>query len=257
MALMLIAAHPTAAQDSPALPSAIVDAVWSAAQAALPYPAATAEDLPEDGRPEALWVVRRRDGSDGLIAEVLANPLNPDNQRRAEKAMAAIQEAVTRAERRAQAEYERTIAAGARSAPTGELTGISLDDEGVAGERADWEARLTIEARLEHASSDRRVPGPGPLETQTIGGGVVVSAAAAEYEDETSDARVRRYRPAEARLYFGIKPSVRKLPGDTGHAIDLAGTARGVAVTLRGNSSLIKEVLTKSDWSRVVSVTPQ
>ncbi|MFN2445637.1 MAG: hypothetical protein ABR606_08670 [Vicinamibacterales bacterium] len=231
------------------LPATLTKAIWAALAPALPYPAATSADLPDTGDADPLWLLRRFDGESGRIAEVLANPLNPENQERAEQAMAAIQEAVTRAERRAQAEYERTIRERAHSRADREIRGISLDDEGVAGERADWEARLTIEAhvgRIPHWT----VEGQASPHTRAISAATIVSVGSGEYDEGTGDVRRRRYRPAEARVYFALTPSVTKSGGGE-YVVQAAAVdaEHAVAIALRGNASLLEDVLAKSNWT--------
>lgn len=250
IAALLLASQSVRAQDDVILPSALADAVWQAVTPALAYPAATDEDLPADGASAPLWIVRRLDGAGGHVAEVIANPLNRENQARAEQAMAMIQAAVTRAEREAQAEYER-ILSGTSQAGSRELKGVSLDDEGVAGERFDWEARLAIDASSGVARTDWRIPGPVTMATSTVAGGTAVSSDAGEYEEIAAEGRRLRYRAAETRLYFGLQPSVRVEGHDRIVSVrpDVAG--HGVVVTLRGNEALLTELLTTGDWTRV------
>lgn len=233
-ALVSLALGPSVTQESQRLPDAIADALWTAVQPALPYPAAKDDDTPVDGRPDALWLVRRLDGVDGRVFEVIANPLNEENQSRAAKAMAEIQAAVAEAERRAQAEYERSIGTTSRQRPTRDLVGISLDDEGAAGQRADWEAKLVVEVRVGPGLGEWHPSGPGMPEISSVAGATAFSVTETEYDETVGGERRRRYRPAESRLRF----------------------ANGVEVTVRGNAALLRHVLAKSDWSRVAALAP-
>jgi hypothetical protein len=246
------------AQPGPAWP-AVADAVWAAVRPALPYPPAAADDQPENGSAGPLWVVRRpRD--DPAVAEVVANILNVENQARAEQAMAAIQQAVTAAELRAQTEFERLQA---RRSGSAEMRGISLDDEGVAGERADWDARLIIEARDRDDEYEFSLPGDvaPTLPAGPAGVALLVVAEPAEYE-EIVDSGVtrRRYRPAEARLYVGglSTPVVERR--ENGYRVRVGAAvmpSRGpgsVEVFLRGNRDLVRQVIDKADWMQVAAL---
>jgi hypothetical protein len=132
------------------------------------------------------------------------------------------------------------------------MKGISLDDEGVAGERADWDAKLVIGTFAGDVPSWRAV-GVTSAVTAAVPGGTLVFVDDGEYDEGAGDDRRRRYRPAEARVYFGLKPVGTKA-GESGYTVDVEKTdqARGLVVTLRGNAALVKDVLTKADWTRVV-----
>jgi hypothetical protein len=237
--------------------SALADAVWAAIAPALPYPPAADDDQPENGSAEPLWAVRRLREAPA-VGEVVANPLNAENQARAARAMSEILEAVADAERRAQLEFERLQAR--RSG--GEMQGISLADEGVAGERADWDAKLTVEARAGGREYEFTVPGDAPAASPPPAGvAALIVARPGEY-DETQEAgaRRRRYRPAEAWVYIGraAKP-----------VIERAGSANRVRVTradvgpsapailevrLRGNEGLVRQVIDKASWTSLAAV---
>lgn len=257
---LLIAARVVALEGVQQEVDPLNEALWTAVQPALPYPAAQDDDTPVNGKAEPRWVVRRFGGHDGPLIEVVANPLNPENQARAERAMREIQKSVAEAERRAQAEYERALGTTSRQVPARELSGISLDDEGVAGDRADWDAKLVIALRTNAERYEWRLDGSGSLSTRPLAGGAIAAfAEAAEYEQPGGLGR--RYRPAEARVYVGEKSWTLLGPSETpmqGRGVEVRSAApeRALEVTLRGNSELLKEVLAKSDWSGLARLVP-
>jgi hypothetical protein len=237
----------------------VADAVWAAVRPALPYPPAAADDQPEDGSAGPQWVVRRV-RADPAVAEVVANILNVDNQARAEQAMVAIQQAVRAAELRAQTEFER-LQAG-RSGGSAEMRGISLDDEGVAGERADWDARLIIEARHRDDEYEFSLPGDvaPTLPAGPAGVALLVVAEPAEYEATVdSGGTRRRYRPAEARLYVGrlSTPVVERRENGYRVRVGAVMPSRGpgsLEVVLRGNRDLVRQVIDKAAWVHVAAL---
>ncbi len=241
----------------PSVPVGLADAVWAAISPALPYPAAAADDQPENGRAEPEWAVRRLH-EEPAVAEVVANPLNAENQARAARAMTAILEAVAAAERRAQEEFERLQSR--RSRENAEMRGISLADEGVAGERADWNARLIVETRASAGPYEFSMPGDlaPALIAAPAGVAALVVAKPTEY-DETAEneARRRRYRPAEARVYIGRVSIPRIERSENAHQVrvtrdaSFAGQSASVEVRLRGNEELVRQVIEKADWTRI------
>lgn len=261
LALAVVASGAT---QAPASDEALREAVWAAVQPALPYPAATSDDMPVDGRPDARWLVRPADGVAGSdparpasplrVTDVVANPLNRENQARALQAMADIQSAVTAAERKAQAEFERTLGTTSRREPTRELSGISLDDEGVAGERADWEARLIVEARRGLARYEWPIAGSGSPTIAAVPNAASVSIGADEYDDAEGPDRRRRFRPAETRLFFGTSVPTVKSSGHGATVLVDGAAPDSVEVILRGHADLVKQVTEKADWSRVAAL---
>jgi hypothetical protein len=227
------------------------DRVWVAVQPALPFPLASEDHVPIDGSTTARWIVRRARSDEGdLVAEVLANPLNEEAQGKAAQDMAAIQQEVFAAERRAQEEFERARETARRTGEAVSIHGVTLDDEGVAGDRADAEERMTIEVeegRAEHSVRVDAVEAPSLRAMQGADGWIVLFPA--RELAGTSNSR-GRYLPAEAIVYPGAaKPAVSK-EAERVFAVRATGD-RVVAVTLRGNDDLIDQVLTRTDWSRL------
>jgi hypothetical protein len=132
------------------------------------------------------------------------------------------------------------------------LQGISLDDEGVAGDRADADERMTIEIETGRAEHVARIEAAdAPLLSDTARGAAwLVKTAAREIRRE-GELRPQ-YFPAQAIVYFSsAKPAISQTaPG--------VYTARAtgdnvIAVILRGNGELIDRVIAQADWSRVTS----
>src|SRR5215218_1509796 len=87
-----------------------IDALVAALRAVLPFPAAAADGAtPLAGGADHKWfIVWPSDPGDSTVI-VKANPLHPDTQKAGATAEGPIQEAVVRAERKAQAAYERAV----------------------------------------------------------------------------------------------------------------------------------------------------
>lgn len=239
------------------------DAVWNAVRPALPFPAATERNEPADGSDSARWIVRRAAADEGtLVAEVLANPFNRETQALAVQDMAAIQQEVVAAERRAQVEFDRALSDVRESGRPVTVRGVSLNDEGMAGDRADAESRVTIEVetgRAEHVTRIDGVDAPtirahadGVTWTANVPPRTVDSAASA-------DGARAHYYPAQAIVYVGAaKPAVTQ---SAPHVFSVRTTPRDatgavIAVIVRGNRDVVDEVLAKADWSRIASRNP-
>jgi hypothetical protein len=230
-----------------------LDALVEVLRPVLPYPVADANgDLPAGGGAQAPWFVIWPAAGDPRVI-VRANPLHPDTQRAGAEAMRGIQEAVIAAERKAQASYERALEEIRRKGTvSSDLTEISLDDEGVAGERIDAELELTVAIDDAPASFEIGTATEPTVSDATAGPSYVVHIPANPYRDTTADGVRARFRPAEARLFFGLtaRPTV------TGRGADRFSVGiqpnRGLwAVTIRGNETLLKHLLANSDWTRL------
>src|SRR5262245_58161285 len=113
-----------------------IDALAAAVRPALPFPAATSDgELPADQSAIAKWFVIWPSTADDTRIIVKANPLHPDTQKAGAEAMNRINAAVAAAERRAQAAYDKALEELRRTGKGGDIESITLDDEGVAGER--------------------------------------------------------------------------------------------------------------------------
>jgi hypothetical protein len=230
-----------------------LDALIAALRPVLPFPAADADGaLPADNSAQPKWfVVWPTDPGDPLIV-VKANPLNPEVQKAGAEAMTRINAAVAIAERKAQAAYDKVIEQLRRTGTGSDVESITLDDEGVAGERIDAELELSIE--LQPAASFAVASGEGPVIAAGTKGPTWVLTIPANTYRSGSDADAREhFRAAEARLYFGAlaKPTVARKGDEPLFDVTVATTTNAYAVVVRGNESLLKQVVTGTDWSKL------
>jgi hypothetical protein len=122
-----------------------IEALVAAVRPALPYPAASSDgELPANETASARWFVVWPDGPDETSIVVKANPLHRETQKAGVEAMEQINAAVVAAERRAQEAYDKAMEQLRRTGKGSELEVITLDDEGIAGERIDAELEVVI-----------------------------------------------------------------------------------------------------------------
>lgn len=248
------------AQSSPGVPENIRLAVRDVIAAVLPFPAAGDDGTPLDGSAAPRWLVQPAEADAApLILTFIANPLNAATQDHAARDMAEIQRAVLAAERRAQAEYDSRVATRDRVARRAPMTGVSLDDEGAAGEKADWRAQMIVEVKWAGPEGAFDVSGPdGPrVAADASGAPVLVHIAEREYQADSDHETTTRFRPEEARLFFGLAevPTVREVAPAV-HQVVLGRRGPGqpstvLEVTLRGNATLVETVLAQATWTRV------
>ncbi len=230
-----------------------LDALVTALRPVLSFPAASADGaLPADNGAQSKWfVVWPTDPGDTLIL-IKANPLNPEVQKTAAEAMNRINAAVAVAERKAQAAYDKALEELRRTGGGSDIESITLDDEGVAGERIDAELELSIE--LQPAASFAIASGEPPVVTTgAMGPAWVVAIPAHTYRvGPKADSR-EHFRAAEARLYFGAfaKPTVARKGDEALFNVTMAAPAGAYAVVVRGNEALLKQVVTTTDWSKL------
>lgn len=245
------------AADAPQV-SAQMDALVAAVRPALPFPAADANgELPAQGGAETKWFVVWPTESDGRLIQVKANPLHPDTQRASAAAMVRIQEVVEAAERKAQAAYDRALEEVKRSGKAPDLDGVTLEDEGIAGERIDAELALTIAL---DASPSFEI-GSSVAPTTTPGSNGVTWTIATEantYRVGSGGGMREHFRPAETRLIFGTtaRPAVRRRGADHHFVVAVAPGARVFSVVLRGNEALLREVVTRANWGLLARTRP-
>jgi hypothetical protein len=241
-----------AAMSSMTQPAARVQAMVEVLRPLLPYPQSTpAGDLPFDNSASSRWfVVWPADAGDARVI-VRANPLHPDVQQASAAAMEDINKAVAAAERRARESYERALERLRKTGKGGELDAISLDDEGVAGQRIDAELEVTID--LGAAEAVQLVSGERPIiSTGTRGPAWVIRVPANTYHVESGGERREQFRAEEARLYFGVSaaPSLREV-APTRYDVALTAGSDAFAVVIRGNAALVSALAT-ADWSSLV-----
>jgi hypothetical protein len=238
------------------LPSAQppVSKLVEALRPALPYPEGDEAGMqPATGGDAHRWFVIWPAADDDPRVIVRANPLHPETQRAVAEAEAAIQRAVAAAERRAQAAYDRALDEFRRTGKGSSIESITLDDEGVAGQRIDADLELTI--ALVPLSTLQVQSGIAPTVAAGTGGASwLVRIPANEYLEGDGAARRTVFHAAEAYLAFGepSRPDVSRLDDRPLHAVTWAHGSSGFLVVLRGNASLLDEVLTTANWSRLV-----
>jgi hypothetical protein len=217
----------------------------------LPYPGATRDgDLPEDNSAASRWFVIWPSSADETQVIVRANPLHPEVQAASAKAMAEINAAVAAAERRAQASYDRALEQLRRTGRSTELENVTLDDEGVAGERIDAELEVTIE--LSDAAPFDIATGVAPKVGEGGNGPTwIVEVAPNTYRPSSGDDRREHFRAAEAHLYFGLSepPQVTRYADEARYRVTVPGRSEAFVVTLRGNTELVTMLLTTVDWA--------
>jgi hypothetical protein len=165
--------------------------------------------------------------------------------------MEQINESVVAAERRAQEAYDRALDELRRTGQASSLEAVTLDDEGVAGERIDAELEVVVE--WEPATSFELTSGQAPTVTAGAGGpSWVLTVPAHIYRAEEPGAR-ERFRAAESRLYFGLAepPRVSRRGARPLFDITLAPPTSALVVVIRGNDDLVRQVTTAADWSKV------
>lgn len=252
----LVAASATApAQtlDDAELREALVDAL----SPALPFPAARDDGTPESGAATPVWTVRWAEGGEPFV-EVLANPLNDGNRQRALAAEKAIQTAAMQAQRRSQSDYEQALTDFKRTGRTSAIREISLDDDGVAGERFDAESQLTVSAELVEAPRTVTVmTGLGPeIVTDVPGASAAVRVHANTYVEDGADGLpgTAHYCAEQAWIFIGaIGPHIGPASGGSQVDIDVSvrETSRraGILVWIRGNADLVDQVVKRAAWA--------
>lgn len=220
---------------------------------ALPFPVADVNgDVPVRGGESSKWFVVWPTPDDQRII-VRANPLHRDTQASGAEAMARIQEAVVAAERKAQAAYDRAIKEVQQTGKTSNVDGVTLEDEGVAGERIDAELELTI--AIEPAASFEVGTSRAPQISPGVNGPTwTIAVAANTFKEGTAAGGRDRFRPAETRLLFSEstnKPSVDRRGDRDLYAVTIPTSAGSFAVVLRGNEELLGEVVARTDWSKL------
>jgi len=262
LAAMLVAPPGVAAQDD-ALGERVMAAVRAAMTPALPFPATDAEGVfPAVNDTASLWMVRPHQPGDRAI-EVMANPLNEVNQARGARAMAQIKTSIEAAQRRAQAQYERAVAEAKRTGRSQDVDGVTLSDEGVAGARVDAESHVTIDVvfnqpsyRFEIASSVE----PAPARQLVIpGAAAVIVVPSNVFRDERGD---ELFCEGETQVYLGrlAAPAVDDRDGAR-YEVTAAATASengpvvtSMVVRLRGNETLIAEVVRRTSWTAILEL---
>jgi hypothetical protein len=232
-----------------------IDALVASVRPVLLFPGASDDgELPSDHSARSKWFVVWPSSPDDTRIVVKANPLHPETQKASAEAMEGINAAVAAAERRAQAAYDRALEELRRTGKGSDLESITLDDEGIAGERIDAELELVIE--LQPAASFEIASSQAPQVTAGVRGAVwAVSVPANTYRAKRGADLREHFRAAETRVYFGPvqKPMVARKADDPVFVVTVPGGGNGgFAVVLRGNEALLTQVVASADWSTLV-----
>lgn len=237
-------------------PAPRVVAMVEAVKPALPFPAGDdSGTVPAGGSSDAKWFVVWPVEREDTQIVVRANPLHPDTQKLVSTAEGAIQRAVAAAERKAQAAYDRALEELKRTGKTADLDGISLEDEGAAGQRLDAELELTIE--LIEPEPFQIASSIEPAVTAGANGVTwQVMVPANTVQEGVGAERRERFTASQTRLLFGAlpRPAVNRLNGQPKYGVTVSSAPAGFVVVLRGNDALLKQVLAGADWSRLAAV---
>ena len=229
-----------------------MDALLAAMRPVLPFPAASPDgEVPVNNSADAKWFVVWPTTPGDMRIVVKANPLHPETQRAGALAMDQINAAVAVAERKAQAAYDKAMEQLRRTGKGTDIDTITLDDEGIAGERIDAELEAVIE--LQAVDSFDVTSGQPPVVAAGSGGpSWVVTVPANTYRGR--DGR-DHYRAAETRLYFGVasSPTILRKAAEPLYHVAVPPADRAFVVTVRGNEALVKQLVTSADWSRFPS----
>lgn len=252
--LLLVLAGPAGAQQQSSR-EALRAAVLATVTAALPFPAAADDSTPLDGSPDPRWlrqVTADADGASRLVTFV-ANPLNEDVQAQAVRDMRDIQRSVEAAEARARGEFADRTSAAAQEERERPMLGISLDDEGVAGARADWRAQLTVDILTHNEAVVSAIEGREAPKIETSPRHTL-RVAEGEHEVATEQGPVRRFAPEELRIYLGdlTPPAVVALADDSrAIRLEVPSGKTVVEIRARGNANLIQQLTERANWSDI------
>jgi hypothetical protein len=232
-----------------AQPASKLDTLVALLKPVLPFPPAAADgELPADNSATAQWFVVWPTEPDDTQVVVKANPLNADVQRASEEAMQQINAAVAAAERRAQAAYDKAVEQ-LRTGKSIDLETVTLDDEGIAGERIDAEQQVVIE--LSPARSFDIATGEAPqVSAGKHATTWVVTVPANAYRG--TDGR-EHYRAAEMHVYFGQMPRPETARHDgASFSVRITPSPNAFGVIIRGNQALVRQLAADADWSALV-----
>jgi hypothetical protein len=234
-------------------PSSRMAALVEAVTPLLPFPAASPDgEVPADSSTTARWFVIWPRTPDDTQIVVKANPLHPEVQKESAAAMEEINAAIVEAERRAQAAYDKAMEQLRKTGRGADLETVTLDDEGLAGERIDAQLQVTIELSPVE-SFDIASSVPPVVSAGVKGASWLVTVTANTYRPRSGDDRREHFREAESRLYFGAvsKPAVSRKGDDPLFRVTMSPAADTFSVVIRGNAELVARLTSGVDWSRV------
>ncbi|MFM8532195.1 MAG: hypothetical protein ACKOEC_01145 [Acidimicrobiia bacterium] len=251
-------ALPALAQEPQA--GAVMSAVRAAMAPALPFPAADADGaVPVNNDTEALWMLASDRGNQTI--DVLANPLNAVVQLRATRAMAQIETTIQPAQRRASAQYEAAVAEARRSGKSQTVDGVSLNDEGVAGERIDAESTVSVVVEFNEREYRMLVPGamePARVDTFGHDGAVVLMTPGHVHQDDDG---IEHYAESHRVVLLGraLAPKVSKQKDGlyvvtATPTTPATGRLDSLVLHVRGNGELVSDILAKTNWNQLLEL---
>jgi hypothetical protein len=230
-----------------------IDSLVAAVRPALPFPSSSADgELPADSSAQSKWFVVWPTEADDTRIIVKANPLHPDTQKAGADAMSQINAAVAAAERKAQAAYDKALDELRRTGKASDFDSITLEDEGIAGERIDAELEVIIE--LQPAATTQIASGETPVLAQGVRGATwMVTIPANSFRAKRGADTREHFRAAETRLLFGPlpKPAISRKGDEPLFEVSIAGGVDTFVVVVRGNEALVKQIAAAADWTRL------
>lgn len=257
-AMALLTVAPAFAQSAQS--ALVMTAVRSAMAPALPFPD-TAEDgaVPANGNTQALWMIQVDQGDQTI--SILANPLNAAVQLRANRAMAQIENNIQAAQRRATLQYEAAVAEAKRTGRSQAVDGVSLNDEGVAGERIDAESYASIFVEFHEREYRFLVPGsmePSRVESFPHANVQVLMVPGHVFKDESG---VEHYAEGHRIVLLGrtLDAKVTKSKDNlfVVTAVPTTPATEGLdslALHIQGNSELVADILAKANWAQLLEL---
>lgn len=234
----------------------LLTALRAAVAGVVDAPEGDADGTPRDGRADAPWLRLPAASPDEAVVTLVANPLHPEQRARALQAERDIQRAARASQDASQRDYDTAVDAFARGVRTPErLREISLDDEGVAGERYDAESELVVRATWQQGAHVVVRSGTGAPEVPAAAGRawVTVAAPGGEYGSPS------RYAPRELWVGVGVSaaPAIRARSAES-FEITLGEATGGpwVLVHARGHRALVESLLADAPWMPVVRLLP-
>jgi len=175
--------------------------------------------------------------------------------------MAQIENNIQAAQRRASAQYEAAVAEARRSGKSQTVDGVSLNDEGVAGERIDAESTVSVVVEFNEREYRMLVPGamePARVDTFGHDGAVVLMTPGHVYKDDDG---VEHYAESHRVVLLGrtLAPKVSKQKDGlyvvtATPTTPATGRLDSLVLHVRGNGELVSDILAKTNWNQLLEL---